>query len=226
MIVNRRQLIAASSVALAGTVLSPAISTFAATAFMQKKLPYDEDALSPAISARTVGLHYGKHHAGYFKKLNQLVQNTEYADLPLDQVVTQSSAKNDEAIFNQAAQAWNHDFYWAQFKGGSEQPTGSFKEAVERDFGGIDGLKKKVIETADAVFGTGWVWLVKDNEKLNVLGLRDAGTPLAVAKVPIVGIDVWEHAYYLDYENRRTEHVGAVFDKLVNWRYAGEQFQI
>ncbi len=90
----------------------------------------------------------------------------------------------------------------------------------------MDGLKKKVTETAEAVFGTGWVWVVKDNEKLSVLGLPDAGTPLAVAKVPIVGIDVWEHAYYLDYENRRTEYVSAVFDKLVNWRYAGEQFQI
>ncbi len=103
MIVNRRQLIAASSVALAGTVLSPAISTFAATAFMQKKLPYDEDALSPTISSRTVGLHYGKHHAGYFKKLNQLVQNTEYADLPLDQVVTQSSAKERPGNFQSSS---------------------------------------------------------------------------------------------------------------------------
>lgn len=226
MIVNRRQLIAASGVAFAGTILSPAISTSAATAFMQKKLPYNEDALSPTISARTVGLHYGKHHAGYFRKLNQLVQNTAYAQLSLDEVVTQASAKNDQTIFNQAAQAWNHEFYWAQFKGGFEEPTGSFKEAVERDFGGMDGLKEKVTETADAVFGTGWVWLVKDNEKLNVLGLPDAGTPLALGKIPIIGIDVWEHAYYLDYENRRTEHVRAVFDKLVNWRYAGEQFQM
>ena len=134
MIVNRRQLIAASGVALAGTILSPAISTSAATVFTQKKLPYDENALSPTISARTVGLHYGKHHAGYFKKLNQLVQNTAYADLSLDEVVSESNAKNDQAIFNQAAQAWNHDFYWAQFRGGPEAPTGSFKEAVEREF--------------------------------------------------------------------------------------------
>jgi Fe-Mn family superoxide dismutase len=225
MIINRRQLIAASGMAAASTVLSPALSAFAATAFAQKKLPYDENALSPTISARTVGLHYGKHHAGYFKKLNQLVQNTAYADLPLDKVVIKANAENEQAIFNQAAQAWNHDFYWAQFNGGSEAPIGSFKEAVERDFGGMDGLKKKVVEISDAVFGTGWVWLVKDNEKLIVLGLSDAGTPLAVGKVPVIGIDVWEHAYYLDYENRRTEHVSAVFDKLVNWRFASEQFQ-
>ncbi|ATU93970.1 superoxide dismutase [Phyllobacterium zundukense] len=224
MIVNRRQLIAASGAALAGTVLSPAISAFAATALVQTKLPYDENALSPTISARTVGLHYGKHHAGYFKKLNTLVQNTAYADLSLEEIVTKSSAAKDQPIFNQAAQAWNHDFYWAQFNGGPAAPTGSFKEAVERDFGGMDGLKKKVVETSDTVFGTGWVWLVKDNEKLDVLGLPDAGTPLAVGKVPIIGIDVWEHAYYLDYENRRTEHVGAVLDNLVNWRYASEQF--
>lgn len=225
MIVNRRQLIAASGVALAGTILSPAISTSAATVFAQKKLPYDENALSPTISARTVGLHYGKHHAGYFRKLNQLVQNTAYADLSLDEVVSESTAKNDQAIFNQAAQAWNHDFYWAQFRGGPEAPTGSFKEAVEREFGGMDGLKKKVVETADTVFGTGWVWLVNDNGKLAVLGLPDAGTPIAAGKIAIVGIDVWEHAYYLDYENRRTEHVSAVFDNLVNWRHASEQFQ-
>ena len=170
-------------------------------------------------------LHDGKHHAGYFKKLNQLVQNTAYADLSLDEVVSKSNAKNDQAIFNQAAQAWNYDFYWAQFRGGPEAPTGSFKEVVEREFGGMDGLKKKVVETADTVFGTGWVWLVNDNGKLDVLGLPDAGTPIAVGKVPLVGIDVWEHAYYLDYENRRTEHVGAVFDNLVNWRYASDQFQ-
>lgn len=225
MIFNRRQFIAASGVALAGTVLPPAIPTFAATALVQKKLPYGEDALAPTISARTVGLHYGKHHAGYFKKLNQLVQNTPYAELPLEQIVIEASAKNDQAVFNQAAQAWNHDFYWAQFQGGSEQPIGSFKEAIERDYGGMDGLKKKFVETADGVFGTGWVWLAKDGDKLSVLGLPDAGTPLAVGKVPIVGIDVWEHAYYLDYENRRADHVSAVFDKLVNWRHAGEQFQ-
>lgn len=225
MIVNRRQLIAVSGAAVASTVLSPAFSAFAATALSQKKLPYGEDALSPTISARTVGLHYGKHHAGYFKKLNQLVQNTGYADLPLVEVVTKANAEKNQAIFNQAAQAWNHDFYWAQFAGGPEAPTGAFKEAVERDFGGMDSLKKKMVETSDTVFGTGWVWLVNDNGKLDILGLPDAGTPLAVDKVPIIGIDVWEHAYYLDYENRRTEHVGAVLDNLVNWRYASEQFQ-
>lgn len=225
MIINRRQLIAASGTALASIVISPATSTSAAAAFTQKKLAYDESALSPTISARTVGLHYGKHHAGYFKKLNQLVQGTAYADLSLDEVVTKANADHDQVIFNQAAQAWNHDFYWAQFEDGPEAPSGTFKEAVEREFGGMDGLKRKLVETSDQVFGTGWVWLVKDNGKLDVLGLPDAGTPLTVGKVPIIGMDVWEHAYYLDYENRRAEHVGAVFDKLVNWRYASEQFQ-
>ena len=225
MVINRRQLMAASGIAAASSLLYPSISAFGAEALIQKKLPYDENALAPTISARTVGLHYNKHHAGYFKKLNQLIQNTDYAELPLKEIVPKASAQKDQAIFNQAAQAWNHDFYWAQFKGGTEAPTGNFKQAVEREFGSMDGLKKKVVETADTVFGTGWVWLVKDGDKLEVLGLPDAGTPLAIGKVPIVGIDVWEHAYYLDYENRRAEHVGAVIEKLVNWRYASEQFE-
>jgi len=225
MSINRRQLIAASGILATGSILNSVVPAFGAPPLVQKKLPYEENALAPTISARTVGLHYNKHHAGYFKKLNELIQNTDYSELPLEEIVVKAGAQKDQAIFNQAAQAWNHDFYWAQFKGGHETPTGSFNQAVEREFGGMEGLKKKVVQTADAVFGTGWVWLVRDKDKLDVLGLPDAGTPLAVGKVPVIGIDVWEHAYYLDYENRRAEHVSAVFDRLVNWRYASEQFE-
>ncbi len=225
MTFSRRHFIAASGSAILGTAVS-GISSSAAAAFSQPKLPYDLDALSPTISARTVGLHYGKHHAGYFNKLNQLVQNTPYADITLEEVISKSNLVKDQSIFNQAAQAWNHNFYWAQFKGGPQAPTDSFKVVVERDFGGMDDLKKQMIEASDRVFGTGWVWLVNDNNKLEILALQDAGTPLALSKIPVIGIDVWEHAYYLDYENRRTEHVRAVLDKLVNWRYASEQFQM
>jgi Fe-Mn family superoxide dismutase len=222
MTLTRRTLLAATGAAIAGGLLARSEAQ-AAQSFELPPLPYAEDALQPTISARTVGLHYGKHHKGYFTKLNKLVEGKPYAALSLDEVVVKAHGDGETGIFNNAAQAWNHVLYWDQFKGGPAAPEGEFQAALERDFGGLDGLKKAVAEESDKVFGTGWVWLVKNGDKLEVLGMQDAGNPLTEGKRPLLGIDVWEHAYYLDYENRRGEHVKAVLDNLVNWRFVGER---
>jgi len=222
MTLTRRTLLVAAGATLAGSLATPHLAR-AAAPFELPPLPYAEDALAPTISARTVGLHYGKHHKGYFTKLNTLVEGKPYADLSLEEVVIRSQKDGETDIFNNAAQAWNHVLYWDQFKGGPAAPTGAFAEAVERDFGGLDALKAKIAEQSEKVFGTGWVWLAKDGERLEVIGLQDAGNPLPDGKQPLLGIDVWEHAYYLDYENRRKEHVQAVLDNLVNWQFVGER---
>ncbi|MFG1359524.1 superoxide dismutase [Xanthobacter pseudotagetidis] len=214
------------ALALAGaaaTLAMPRIAR-AAAPFQQPPLPYEESALAPTISARTVGLHYGKHHKGYYDKLNTLVAGKPYADMSLEEVVVASRKANDAPVFNNAAQAWNHDLYWMEFKGGPNPPKGAFADTVKRDFGDLAGLKKAMTDTGDGVFGTGWVWLVRDGDKLAVVGLKDAINPLPDGKTVLAGIDVWEHAYYLDWENRRTAHVKAVLDDRMNWAYVSERF--
>lgn len=220
---NRRTLLAASGAAFAAAGLARPNLARAADRFAQPPLPYGEGALAPTVSARTVGLHYGKHHKGYFDKLNKLADGTPYAEMELDAVILRAREQGDTAIFNNAGQAWNHNFYWQQFAGGPSAPPPALAQAAERDFGGMDALKKKMVETGDGVFGTGWVWLVEDNGRLAVLGLQDAGNPIAEKKRPLLGIDVWEHAYYLDWENRRTAHIQALLDERVNWGFVGGQ---
>lgn len=210
----------AAAVTLAATKAGPAFA--ADEKFTQPKLPYPETALQPAISARTVGLHYGKHHKAYFDKLNTLAAGTPFVGMPLEEVIVKAKADGKQDIFNNAGQAWNHNFYWQQFAGGPAAPSGALLAAVQRDFGGLDGLKAKMTEAGDKVFGTGWAWLVADGDKLSILSLQDAGNPVAEGKRPLAGIDVWEHAYYLDYENRRPEHVKAVVD-IINWDFVGKQ---
>ncbi|WP_288192941.1 superoxide dismutase [uncultured Phyllobacterium sp.] len=224
MDLNRRDMLVLSGAVAATTLFAPNIQAHAAAPFKQPELPYAEDALAPVISAHTVGLHYGKHHAGYFKKLNTLVEKTPYADLSLEEVVVRAKKEGNAPVFNNAAQAWNHNLYWQQFQGGSAPAKGAFATAAESGFGGLDGLKKKIVAESDNVFGTGWVWLVRDGDKLAVAGMKDAGDPLAEGGKAVLGIDVWEHAYYLDYENRRAEHVAAVLDKLVNWQFVSDRF--
>lgn len=220
---DRRSLLAASGGLLAATLIARPHVARAAAPFQQPALPYGEDALAPTISARTVGLHYGKHHKAYFDALNKLVAGTPYADLTLEEVIVRAKGENATAIFNNAGQAWNHNFYWQQFAGGPAVPPPALIEAATRDFGGIDALKAKMVEVGGGVFGTGWVWLVEDNGKLVLLGLQDAGNPVAEGKKPLLGVDVWEHAYYLDWENRRTAHIKAVLDERVNWAAVGER---
>jgi len=187
-------------------------------------LPYAENALEPVISAKTLSFHYGKHHKTYVDTTNKLIAGTELADLPLEQIVTSTSAKPEHAsIFHNAAQAWNHTFYWQclKSKGGGEPPA-ALKQKMEESFGSVEACKKELSAAAVAQFGSGWAWLVLEGVKLKVLKTADADTPITRGSRPLLAIDVWEHAYYLDYQNRRVDHVNAVIDKLANWGFAAQ----
>jgi Fe-Mn family superoxide dismutase len=185
-------------------------------------LPYADNALEPVISAKTIGFHYGKHHKGYVDNLNKLITGTEFADLPLEKIITKTAGiAAKTAIFNNAAQTWNHTFYWKsmRLKGGGEPPT-ALKQKIEASFGSVDACKKELSTAAMAQFGSGWVWLVLDGDKLKVVKTANADVPLTTGMKPLLTIDVWEHAYYLDYQNRRADYVNAVLDKLINWDFA------
>jgi Fe-Mn family superoxide dismutase len=185
-------------------------------------LPYADDALAPVISAHTITFHYGKHHKGYVDTLNKLVAGTEFANLPLEKIIADTAGKADKtAIFNNAAQAWNHTFYWHSLrpKGGGEPPAG-LKAKIEAAFGTLDACKKELSTAALAQFGSGWVWLVLDGDKLKVVKTGNADVPMTTGMKPLLTIDVWEHAYYLDYQNRRADYVNAILDKLINWEFA------
>ncbi|OFX06828.1 MAG: superoxide dismutase [Alphaproteobacteria bacterium RIFCSPHIGHO2_12_FULL_66_14] len=194
--------------------------------FTLPKLPYAEDALAPVISAKTISFHYGKHHATYIKTLNELIAGTAYEDLSLDEIVVRAVTDKDAAakkIFNNAAQSWNHDFYWHSMtpKGGA--PTGKIKDALEKSFGDLDAFKKAFSQAAVGQFGSGWAWLVKGRDgALKIETTSNADTPIAHDGTPLLVADVWEHAYYLDYQNRRPDHIAAWLDKLVNWSFAEE----
>jgi superoxide dismutase, Fe-Mn family len=187
-------------------------------------LPFDQGALAPVISANTLAFHYGKHHKTYVDTLNKLIVGTEFADMPLESIVKATARQSDHtAIFNNAAQAWNHAFYWKSLrpKGGGEPPA-ELKRLMETSFGGVDQCKKELSKAAVAEFGSGWAWLVQDGEKLKIIKTADAMTPLTGGPKPLLTIDVWEHAYYLDYQNRRVDYVNALIDKLANWGFAAE----
>ena len=192
--------------------------------FQLPPLPWPEDSLDPVISANTIGFHYGKHHRAYVNKLNELVQGTRFADMSLEQVVKESAGKEPK-IFNNAAQAWNHTFYWNCLKKGGGKPSGAIASRIDADCGGYDEFKKKFAETAVNCFGSGWAWLVEKGGKLDIIATSNAGTPIAMGATPLLTLDVWEHAYYVDYENRRPEYVGAVIDKLLDWDFAAQQLE-
>jgi len=187
-------------------------------------LPYPQNALDPVISANTLGFHYGKHHKTYVDTLNKLIAGGEFADLPLEQIIKATSGKPDHAaIFNNAAQVWNHTFYWHSLKpkGGGEPPA-ALKRLLESTFGSVEACKKELATAAVGQFGSGWAWLVQDGGKLKVVKTGNAETPLTGSSKPLLTIDVWEHAYYLDYQNRRVDYVNALLEKLVNWEFAAE----
>jgi Fe-Mn family superoxide dismutase len=179
------------------------------------------------ISARTIGLHYGKHHATYVKKLNELVAGTRFADMPLEQVIAASvGGEESKKIFNNAAQAWNHTFFWnCLAPGAGGEPSKALARKIEESFGGHAQFKEKFSQAAVDTFGSGWAWLVARGDKLEILSTSNAGTPITMGATPLLTIDVWEHAYYVDYENRRPEFVDAVIDKLLNWDFAAEQLE-
>ncbi len=199
-----------------------------ANALTLPALPYPENALDPVISARTIGFHYGKHHKGYLDKLNELVAGKPLADLSLEDIVKKSAAeKASAAIFNNAAQVWNHTFYWNGLKPkGGGKPAGALAASIEASFGGFDGFKKELTDAAMGQFGSGWAWLVLEAGKLKIVKTPNAETPLTMAGMtPLLTIDVWEHAYYLDYQNRRKDYTVAVIDSLLNWDFATANFE-
>jgi superoxide dismutase, Fe-Mn family len=190
-------------------------------------LPYANDALEPHISAKTLDLHHGAHHKTYVDKTNEAVAGTDLADASIEEIVKASKAKGDGKLFNSASQVWNHGFYWNSLSPDGAQPGDKLKQAIDRDFGSMDELKKQLSDKAVAHFASGWAWLVADGGgKLSVVDTHDAASPLSEgAGNPLLTIDVWEHAYYVDVLNKRPEYVKRVLDELVNWRFASENFE-
>ena len=179
-----------------------------------QKLPYALDALEPHIDATTISIHYGKHHQTYADNLNKLVPGTEFADASLEQIILKAQGP----IFNNAAQVWNHTFYWDGMKpkGGGE-PKGELLAAIEKSFGNFTGFKEQLSKTSVTQFGSGWGWLVKKKDgALAVVQTGNAANPLTAGDVPLLTCDVWEHAYYLKYQNRRADYVGSWWN-VINW---------
>ena len=226
---TRRQVLGmAAGAALLGATAAVAANTPAGAAaappFTLAPLPYVDNALDPVISANTLGFHYGKHHRAYVDNLNKLVAGTELAALPLEQVIAATSGKPERlGVYNNAAQAWNHAFYWRSLKpGGGGEPPAALKSRIEAAFGSVEACRKEIASAATTQFGSGWAWLVEDGGKLTVVKTANADTPLTKGQRPLLTIDVWEHAYYLDYQNRRADYVNAVLERLLNWEFALE----
>jgi Fe-Mn family superoxide dismutase len=189
-------------------------------------LPYRENELAPHIGAETVDLHYHKHHAGYLRKLADEIRGRPIADRPLDEIV--KAEKPESSIFRNAAQVWNHTFYWNSLapKGGG-RPSGKLADQLKRDFGDIDNFKQRYAEAAKGEFGSGWAWLVADQAgRLSVLSTTDANNPMREDYRPLLALDVWEHAYYLDYKNERGRYVEACLDHLLNWQFAESNYEM
>jgi len=189
--------------------------------FSLPELPYAHNALEPVISEKTISFHYGKHHLTYVNNLNGLVEGTEFADADLDTIVKKSSGP----IFNNAAQIWNHNFYFLSLtpnKGTA--PSDALAKALEDSFGSIDAFKAEFNKAAVSVFGSGWAWLVKDAEgKVSITKESNAGNPLTSGLTPLLTFDVWEHAYYIDYQNRRADYVAALWE-LVDWTVVSARY--
>jgi Fe-Mn family superoxide dismutase len=192
-------------------------------AFTLPELPYAKDALSPTISAETIEYHYGKHHQAYVNNLNTLVPGTKYEKMSLDEIVKATNGQaSEKKIFNNSAQVWNHTFYWHSLapKAGGD-PTGKIKDAIDKSFGSFADFKKKFSEAAANQFGSGWAWLVKTGDGLAIESTANAETPFASGKTCILTIDVWEHAYYIDFRNARPKYIEEYW-KLVNWGFANK----
>lgn len=184
-------------------------------------LPYAYDALEPYLSRRTLAVHHGQHHAAYVENALALVKGTPLAAQSLEEIVRHGAGLADRALFHAAAQAWNHDFYWQSMKpGGGGEPRGELARLIESGFGSQRRLCEEFTASAVGHFGSGWIWLVLDGDRLRVTATRNAETPLVSSHVPLLTLDVWEHAYYRDYEQRRPDYVTAFLAHLVNWEFA------
>lgn len=182
--------------------------------FTQPKLPYAQDALAPVISPTTIEFHYGKHEKAYVDTLNKLIEGTEFENMPLEEIIRKSDGK----LFNNASQAWNHIFYFFQFSpDGFKEPSGKLREQIEKQFGSLDEFKKQFEENGVGIFGSGWVWLAADtNGQLFIIQGKNAENPMTQGLKPILVFDVWEHAYYLDYQNLRASYLHKLWD-IVDW---------
>ncbi len=222
---DRRDFVKAAAVAAAGMALkdaaAPAIAK-GATPIALPALPWADNALEPFISKNTIGFHYGKHHKTYVDNLNNLVAGKPEADLSLEAIVKGSAGKADQAaVFNNAAQIWNHTFYWNSLrpKSDAKVPT-EIADLIGASFGSHEEFVKQFSAAAMGQFGSGWAWLVAEGGKLKVTKTPNAENPLTTSATPLLTLDVWEHAYYLDYQNRRKDYVAAVVDNLLNWDFA------
>jgi len=191
-------------------------------AFELPALPYPDTALEPHYTQRTISFHYGKHHRAYVDNLNKLVAGTDLEKKPLEEIILAAAGHPEKVgIFNNAAQVWNHTFFWKSMKpNGGGKPAGDLLAAIEKSFGGYDKLVEQFKAAAVGRFGSGWAWLVKDGGALKIVTTANAETPLTAKQTPLLTVDVWEHAYYLDYQNRRPDFVQTYLDKLVNWDFA------
>lgn len=190
--------------------------------FTLPPLPYAKDALVPHMSAETFDYHYGKHHQAYLNKLNELVAGKPEEHKSLEELIRTTEG----ALFNQAAQVWNHTFFWNSMKpDGGGQPTGAIADAINRDFGSFEKFRADFTAAAIGRFGSGWAWLVREGDKLSITSTANADTPLRDGKRCILTLDVWEHAYYIDYRNARPNFINAFFDHLINWDFANENLK-
>ena len=193
--------------------------------FTLAPLPWEENALEPVISARTIGFHYHKHHATYVKTLNELVAKSKFADMKLEEIVRATADAKDDSekkIFNNAGQVWNHDFYWRSLSPVKTEASGKLASAITRDFGGTAELVAALADAGKTQFGSGWAWLVSKDGKLSVEKTGNAMTPMAKGTNCLLTVDVWEHAYYLDYQNERPRYLESLLGKIINWDYAAE----
>ncbi len=196
-------------------------------AFELPPLPYDKTALAPHISANTLDFHHGKHHQAYVTNLNNLVKDKPLAGHGLEDIITSTFGKADQiGVFNNAAQVWNHTFFWHCMKpGGGGAPSGEVAAAIDASFGSMDKFKEEFKTACVTQFGSGWGWLVADGGKLAVMKTPNAENPMAHGKTALLTCDVWEHAYYLDYQNRRPDFVQAFMDSLINWDFVAENLK-
>lgn len=220
---SRRGFLFSAAGAVAAIALGGLTKTaYASGPFQLPELPFANDALEPIISARTLSFHYGKHHNGYMKKLNRFISGTKYENMELAEIIKQTAGNPSEKnIFKNAAQFWNHTFYWNSLKpNGGGRPPAILMKKLEKSFGSFEKFKEEFATAAGSQFGSGWAWLVADGNDLKVVKTPNAGNPMTNGLKPLLTIDVWEHAYYLDYQNRRGDYVKAVIDKLLNWQFA------
>lgn len=237
MLLTKRQfckgLAGASLVTLAGSKLyaatgAPAIISKKENAmtFELPPLPYDKSALEPHVSANTLSFHHGKHHQAYVTKTNELIKGTPYEKATLEDVIKGSAKENNQALFNNSAQIWNHTFFWNCMKpSGGGKPVGDVAKRIDADLGGLEKFKEDFKAAAISQFGSGWAWLVEEGGKLKITKTPNADLPMVHGQKALLTVDVWEHAYYLDYQNRRPDFVQSFMDNLINWEFVEKNLQ-